>query len=246
MNLPGGERIISDSITDLESVYKKLPEDFRGVIRLLMKFEDKEHRGDILIDCGNILCVSLFDPDGSISSYGDKALEEIKDKAHQSVGNVDVYRFSESEMPVAIDSNDKMLFRPAVPLDRLLTENLVVDEESVEEWEAALGKLDDEWANLEEEWKKLDSIKVFSRSPEERRKAKSADDDAKILNSKPKLLRCIGFTDRLRFRKFPNLSGVTKLMDGKKTVDEIANELKMDKKVITNLTKELKGRGYID
>ncbi|OYT41546.1 MAG: hypothetical protein B6U86_02070 [Candidatus Altiarchaeales archaeon ex4484_43] len=118
MDLPRGECIISEKIANFEAVYKKLPEDFRGVIRIFMKFEGRLHRGDILIDDGNILGVSLDDLDNSTSSYGEEALEEIKNKAPRSIGDVDVYKFGEIEMSLAIDSNERILFRHVIPLDR--------------------------------------------------------------------------------------------------------------------------------
>ena len=267
MDLPRGKRIISEKIANLEAVYKKLPEDFRGVIRIFMKFEGRLHRGDILIDDGNILGVSLDDLDRSISSYGEGALEEIKNKASKSIGDVDVYKFGEIEMSLAIDSNERILFRHVIPLDRLGVEKVVVEEEkrmgeeerpggeeSIEKWMEEIGKLDEEWARLEDEWKKLESIKDLSveqeeaekRAPEAEKKAGGlAEEDLKVLKSNPKLLKNIGFTDKLRFLKFPRASSVIQLMDGKKSVGEIAEELNIDKKSIIDLMKELKKRGYI-
>ena len=275
MDLPRGKRIISEKIANLEAVYKKLPEDFRGVIRIFMKFEGRLHRGDILIDDGNILGVSLDDLDRSISSYGEGALEEIKNKASKSIGDVDVYKFGEIEMSLAIDSNERILFRHVIPLDRLWVEKVVVEEkkrreeeerrkreeeekkrreeESIEKWREELGKLDEEWARLEKEWKKLESIKDLSveqeaekKAPEAEKKAEElAEEDLKILKSRPKMLKSIGFTDKLRLLKFPRASNVMGLMDGKKTVEEIAEELNIDKRSIISLIKELRNKGYI-
>ncbi len=275
MDLPRGECIISEKIANFEAVYKKLPEDFRGVIRIFMKFEGRLHRGDILIDDGNILGVSLDDLDNSTSSYGEEALEEIKNKAPRSIGDVDVYKFGEIEMSLAIDSNERILFRHVIPLDRLGVEKVVVEEkkrreeeerrkreeeekkrreeESIEKWREELGKLDEEWARLEKEWKKLESIKDLSveqeaekKAPEAEKKAEElAEEDLKILKSRPKMLKSIGFTDKLRLLKFPRASNVMGLMDGKKTVEEIAEELNIDKRSIIDLIKELRNRGYI-
>ncbi|OYT41547.1 MAG: hypothetical protein B6U86_02075 [Candidatus Altiarchaeales archaeon ex4484_43] len=117
-----------------------------------------------------------------------------------------------------------------------------------------IGKLDEEWARLEDEWKKLESIKDLSveqeeaekRAPEAEKKAEElAVEDLKVLKSNPKLLKNIGFTDKLRFLKFPHASSVIQLMDGKKSVGEIAEELNIDKRSIIDLMKELKKRGYI-
>ncbi|RLI90815.1 MAG: hypothetical protein DRO89_05130, partial [Candidatus Altiarchaeales archaeon] len=261
MDLPRGERIISEKIANLEAVYKKLPEDFRGVIRIFMKFEGRLYRGDMLIDDGNILGVSLDDLDKSISSYGERALEEIKNKASKSIGDVDVYKFSEIEMSLAIDSNERILFRRAIPLDRLGVERVVVEEErkkeeeeSIEKWREELGKLNEEWARLEEKWKKLESIKdlpveSIKDLPVEQEAGKKAEElageDLEVLKSRPKMLKGIGFTDKLRLLKFPRASNVMKLMDGKKTVEEIAEELNIDKRSIIGLMKELKKRSYI-
>jgi len=350
MDLPRGKRIISEKIANLGAVYKKLPENFRGVIRIFMKFESRVHRGDILIDDGNILGVSLDDLDKSISSYGEGALKEIKNKAPQSMGDVDVYKFGEIEMSLAIDSNERVLFRHAIPLDRLGVGEVVVEEErkekeeskrkgeeerkeegerkrkeeeerkrkeegekkrkeeeerkrkeegekkrkeeeerkrkeegekkrkeeeerrrrgeeerkeeeekkrkekeSIEEWRKELGKLDEEWARLEDEWKKLESIKDLSVEQEAEKKVPEAEkkveelteEDLKVLKSKPKLLKSIGFTDKLRLLKFPRASNVMELMDGKKTVGEISEELDIDKGSIIDLMEELKTRGYI-
>ncbi|HDH41658.1 MAG TPA: DUF2226 domain-containing protein, partial [Candidatus Altiarchaeales archaeon] len=151
MDLPRGKRIISEKIANLEAVYKKLPEDFRGVIRIFMKFEGRLHRGDILIDDGNILGVSLDDLDRSISSYGEGALEEIKNKASKSIGDVDVYKFGEIEMSLAIDSNERILFRHVIPLDRLWVEKVVVEEKKRREEEERRKREEEEKKRREEE-----------------------------------------------------------------------------------------------
>ncbi|MBN2014040.1 MAG: hypothetical protein JW778_02570, partial [Candidatus Altiarchaeota archaeon] len=118
MNLPRGRRIISEKISEIGTIYDRIPEDFEGSVRIFMKFEGGLHRGDLLIGGSNILCVSLDDLDKGGSIYGEEAFGEIKKRISGAVGDVDVYIFNDTEMSLAIRTNEMILLKPVLSLSR--------------------------------------------------------------------------------------------------------------------------------
>jgi hypothetical protein len=346
MDLPRGKRILSEKVENISTVYDRIPSDFRGLIRLFMKYDGRLHSGDLLVDDKHIIGISLDDLDKNKSVFGEEALSEMRAQISQAKGDVDLHRFSDVEMGIALSTNERVLLRPGLPLvrfkelggapaapaapaepvprrrddeDRKKEEEVRRkteddkrradeearrradedrkrrdeedarrrDEESRrktdddrrkreeeerrkrpaaaepkaaeapkkpedEEWMKELGKLDEEWGKLEEEWKKLESIKGLSVEDGGAAKAASAarpveltSEDKTVLSSRPAVVKSIGFADKLRLLRFPSASNAVAMMDGKKSVGEIADSLKIDKKVLADLVKELSKRGYV-
>jgi hypothetical protein len=365
MDLPRGKRISSEKIENIGTVYDRVPADFRGLIRLFMKYDGRLHSGDILVDDKHIIGISLDDLDKNKSVFGEEAFAEMKVRISEAKGDVDLHRFSDVEMSLALSTNERVLLRPGLPLTRFKElggapapaapaapaappepprrrddedrrrkdeearrraeedrkkkedeerrradeearrrdedERRKRDEESRrradddrkrkdeeerrrredeekrrrapapapkkpeepkkaeepkraedEDWMKELGKLDEEWGKLEDEWKKLESIKGLSieeggvaKAPAVARPEELSGEDKAVLGSKPAVVKSIGFADKLRLLRFPSASNAVGMMDGKKTVGEIADALKIDKKVLADLVKELNKRGYV-
>jgi hypothetical protein len=357
MDLPRGKRISSEKIEYIGTVYDRVPADFRGLIRLFMKYDGRLHSGDILVDDKHIIGISLDDLDKNKSVFGEEAFAEMKARISEAKGDVDLHRFSDVEMSLALSTNERVLLRPGLPLIRFKElggapapaapaapaappeplprrrddddrrrkdeerrraeedrkkkedeERRRADEEARrrdddarrradddhkkkeeeerrrrededkrrrapiiapkkieepkkpeepkraedEDWMKELGKLDEEWGKLEDEWKKLESIKGLSieeggaaKAPAVARPEELSGEDKAVLGSKPMVVKSIGFADKLRLLRFPSASNAVGMMDGKKTVGEIADALKIDKKVLADLVKELTKRGYV-
>jgi hypothetical protein len=350
MDLPRGKRILSEKIENISTVYDRVPADFRGLIRLFMKYDGRLHSGDILVDDKHIIGISLDDLDKNKSVFGEEAFAEMKARISEAKGDVDLHRFSDVEMSLALSTNERVLLRPGLPLTRFKElggapapaapvapaappeppprrrdeddrrrkdderkraeedrkkkeddERRRADEEARrradddhkrkeederrrredeekrrrapavapkkieepktveepkraedEDWMKELGKLDEEWGKLEDEWKKLESIKGLSiedggvaKAPAVARPEELSGEDKAVLGSKPAVVKSIGFADKLRLLRFPSASNAVGMMDGKKTVGEIADSLKIDKKVLADLVKELTKRGYV-
>ncbi len=300
MDLPAGKHILSEKIANLESVYGKLPDGFRGVIRIFIKADDRSYKCDLLVDDGSILCVSLGN-DSSI--YGEAAFEELKKEVlGDNNCDVEIYLFNDAEMSLAFNVNEKIMFKSALSLDRFKeicigsggnqdkVDNGVgdgfeggLDEAKVakaykaeqkpseavgggdgrnkkedEDWLSELGACDEEWHRLEVEWEKIDSkelsvgvdktlsqVDEVNAVDEGGEAVESTDDKMDLLKTKPLVVKTISFADKLRFFRFPNALTAMGLMNGKRTLKEIAGSLNLGEDVIIDLADKLTQRGYI-
>ena len=114
--LPEGKQVLTKTKKKFQNFCESLTKDFKGVIRLYGKLDEKLYIAGLLLERGNIIAASFEEVDNKKIVFKEEAITQIKKKLYGTKGDLDVYAFNEADMKKARERNKEALLTSAIPL----------------------------------------------------------------------------------------------------------------------------------
>ena len=114
--LPQGTRVLTKTRKKFQNFCESLTKDFKGVMRLYGKLDEKLYIAGLLLERGNIIAASFEEVDNKKIVFKEEAITQIKKKLYGTKGDLDVYAFNEADMKKARERNTEALLTSATPL----------------------------------------------------------------------------------------------------------------------------------
>ncbi|MBN2250894.1 MAG: hypothetical protein JW724_02315 [Candidatus Altiarchaeota archaeon] len=114
-----GEHVSARTEEELEDFCKSLTEDFKGVMRLCGKNDERRYTAALLLEEGRITGASFEDLSDRKTVFRDEALDRIKKRLSGTCGDLEVYSFSRKGMDKVRKENKKTLLKSVIPFSEL-------------------------------------------------------------------------------------------------------------------------------
>lgn len=111
-----GTQVLTKTKKKFQNFCESLTKDFKGVMRLYGKLDDKLYTAGLLLERGSIIAASFEDTDNKKIVFKEEAITQIKKKLYGTKGDLDVYAFNKEDMKKAREGNNEALLTSAIPL----------------------------------------------------------------------------------------------------------------------------------